>query len=54
MRRFFEILKKLILIGGIIAVIGATVPSIAFADGEGDGGGDGGGEQLPDPSDPTP
>lgn len=54
MRRFFEILKKVILIGGIIAVIGASVPNTAYADGEGGGGGDGGGEQLPKLPNPQP
>lgn len=54
MKRFFEILKKLVLIGGIIAVVWASVPNIGYAD-PGDGGGTDGGEHLPDPpAPPTP
>jgi len=38
----------------VIAVIGASVPNTAYADGEGGGGGDGGGEQLPKLPNPQP
>ena len=51
MKRFFEILQRLILIGGIAATLWATMPNISYADG--DEGGDGG-QQVPRPPNPQP
>jgi len=53
MKRFFEVLKRVVLIGGIATMLWASVPSIAYADGGGGGGNDGQ-EQIPRPPNPQP